>query len=431
MTATLGLLVVASDSPEAQELELGPEVTASVNNDGGRLRVEPSAVIIGDTVVVAWNDSRAGRDFRVGTGVGIGWSRSADGGRSFEFGGYLPAVDMPGGPSGADSWLGTTGGGDVLLQLLHWSTEEQEVQVYALSQQGGAGWTVRGGFAGARIDKPAMATAGDDWVGVAYTAGTEIRFVRSTDAGATWAAPVTISVTDSRTRTGAGIARCRDHVLVVWLEGAGIILDEVWSAWSDDGGRSFFEPTKVRDLEGAASPPPGYALGVGPAADIANNAWVACSDGAPPLFHLTYTEGRVAGSVVLYQQARSDADGLRWGQPDIVAGADSVWTAFPSVSVLDEGIGILYYDSRHSEASRPRMDVYLSIGSGGRFEDHRLTTVSTSWLDVPGDREHAPVQRNFGDYITLAADGQRGLAAWTDGRTGVPRIMTRRFSLRP
>jgi hypothetical protein len=76
------------------------------------------------------------------------------------------------------------------------------------------------------------------------------------------------------------------------------------------------------------------------------------------------------------------------------------------------------------------MDVYLSVGSAGSFGDHRLTTVSTSWPDVPGDREHAAVQRNFGDYITLAANDLRGVAAWADGRTGEPQIMTRFFSLR-
>ena len=58
-----------------------------------------------------------------------------------------------------------------------------------------------------------------------------------------------------------------------------------------------------------------------------------------------------------------------------------------------------------------------------------MTTVSTAWTDVPGDREHAPIQRNFGDYITLAADGPRGVASWTDGRTGEPRIMVRGFRL--
>jgi len=80
--AVFGLLLPATSVASAQGVELGPEIVASVNTDGGHLRVEPSAVIRGDTVVVAWNDSRAGRDFGVPAGVGIAWSRSLNGGRA-------------------------------------------------------------------------------------------------------------------------------------------------------------------------------------------------------------------------------------------------------------------------------------------------------------------------------------------------------------
>jgi hypothetical protein len=315
-----------------------------------------------------------------------------------------------------------------MLQLLHWGDTKQEVQVYALSREAQTGWVHRGAFAGEQIDKPAMA-CGEDWLGVAFTAGSEIRFVRSRNAGATWSVPVTVSATDSRTRTGVGIATRQDQVLVVWLEGGGLALSEVWSVWSVDRGESFSEPAKVRDLERSLSPPPGYALGVGPAGFISNNAWVTCGTTASPVFHVVYAEGRAKGSVILYQQATISAGRLEWQPAHVVAGSDSVWAVFPSVAVFDEGVGVLYYDSRHSADSRSVMDVYLSVGRQGTFTDHRLTTVSTAWTDVPGDREHAPIQRNFGDYITLAASGQHGLASWTDGRTGKPQIMTRRFAL--
>jgi hypothetical protein len=178
-------------------------------------------------------------------------------------------------------------------------------------------------------------------------------------------------------------------------------------------------------------PPPGYALGVGPAAFISNNAWLTCSGAVQPTFHLTYGEGRKAGSVVLLQSVQTVEGPLHWGAPEVVAGGDSVWAVWPSIAVVGDGLGILYYDSRHSADGRPLMDAYLSFGTPGAFTDSRLSTVSTSWPDVPGDREHAPIQRNFGDYITLAAEGRRGIAAWTDGRTGAPRITTRAFELGP
>ncbi len=77
-------------------------------------------------------------------------------------------------------------------------------------------------------------------------------------------------------------------------------------------------------------------------------------------------------------------------------------------------------------------DAFLSIGQGdGWSGDIRLTEESTDWSTVPGDRKHAPFQRNFGDYITLAAEGNAFVAAWTDGRTGRPRILTRTITVSP
>lgn len=431
ITATLALAVipflpVAGDGDGADpSLRLGPETPASVNADGGRLRVEPSVVRVGDTVVVAWNDSRAGRDLDSRVGVGIAWSWSSDGGRSFAFGGYAP------GTSGADSWLAATASGEILLQVLSWGRDEQAISIYAVSPTPEPALTPRAVAArGPRVDKPAMAIGDDGWVGIVYTAGSEIRFVRSSDRAATWSSPAILSASRDRTRTGAAISTCGAHVVIAWVEGSGLELDEVWFVSSTDRGRSFSVPARVRALRSAVTPPPGYALGVGPAARISNNAWLACSGDQSPTFHLAYGEGRDAGSVALYQEGRTGQGRFQWSAPEVVAGGDSVWALWPSVAVIGDRVGILYYDSRHSEEAT-LMDTYVSLGGAGAFTAHRLSTRSTSWPDVPGDREHAPVQRNFGDYISLAADGPRAIATWTDGRTGAPRIMARSFEVEP
>lgn len=426
-TALFAAVRHPNEAGQAPTVVLGPEVLASANDDGGWLRVEPSVVLAGETVVVAWNDSWAGRVRGSSVGVGIAWSSSSDGGRSFKFGGYMP------GASGADSWLSATRSGEILLQVLSWSTAEQTITVYALTPGLEQAWTRRGVAAGgtpeSRVDKPAMATQGNDWVGIAYSAGSEIHAVRSIDRGATWTRPARVSAADTRLRTGAAIAACGTHVLVAWAEGSGLALSEFWAAWSADSGRTFAEAARVHRLESPVKPPPGYALGVGPAARIINNAWLACSGSEEPVFHLTYGEGRESGSVVLLSSAQISDANLHWEAPAIIAGGDSIWAVWPSITLLDQGLGILYYDSRHSERGRPVMDAYLSIGTSRAFVDYRLSTVSTSWPDLPGDREHAPVQRNVGDYISLTSEGRRGIAAWTDGRTGAPRIMARSFEI--
>ena len=65
----------------------------------------------------------------------------------------------------------------------------------------------------------------------------------------------------------------------------------------------------------------------------------------------------------------------------------------------------------------------------GEWEDHRITTVSSKWEAMSGDEEHAPIQRNVGDYIDIAADGRRFACAWTDGREGSSRIYVRTGSV--
>ena len=40
------------------------------------------------------------------------------------------------------------------------------------------------------------------------------------------------------------------------------------------------------------------------------------------------------------------------------------------------------------------------------------------------------IQRNFGDYITLASSGSQLLAVWTDAREGPSRIFARSITLK-
>ena len=71
-------------------------------------------------------------------------------------------------------------------------------------------------------------------------------------------------------------------------------------------------------------------------------------------------------------------------------------------------------------------DVFLSVLVGELyFRDAKINTVSTDWTEAPGDRKYAPIQRNFGDYITLASHDHLLVATWTDARSAPSRIYTR------
>lgn len=435
----------------AQGLVLGPEVVASVDRDGGSLRVEPSVILADSVVVTAWNDSRTGRDFGVRIGVGVAWSYSVDSGRTFRFGGYLPNPGAEGisSPAAADSWLVDDGAGTIYLQILHWPDEgDHQIRVYALSTGNPSRMEFRGiAAAGPRVDKPAM-TAGPDgrlWIG--YSDHNRIFVVRSEDGGRSWSAPVLVSEDHSgMTRSGADVSVCGGRVVVAWVEekrqaeaaggedaegGGG-----VWIAMTAADATDLAPPVPVHPMTSPLPVPPGYSLGLGQMSRIPNNAWLACRSGteradrlllafAAPVDH---PDG--VGSVAMRMSASTGTGALRWEGPDPVSvGVPGLYQAFPAIAPTPHGAAVAYYDWRHA-SEQAGTDVYLSLETGRDTRDVRVTTASTRWPDLPGDPDHAVIQRNVGDYLALAADGHRLAVAWTDGRSGRSQVMVRIVEIR-
>jgi hypothetical protein len=144
-------------------------------------------------------------------------------------------------------------------------------------------------------------------------------------------------------------------------------------------------------------------------------------------FYLTYAEGISKGSRILLFTLPPAASGQKWSQPVAVGESpDQAIKVMPSAAAFGSRPAVLYYD-RRNDSGGALTDVYLSVLRDGvaKFEDIKLNTVSTDWTKTPGDKQYAPIQRNFGDYITLASYNNVFVAAWTDGRQGVPRIYAR------
>lgn len=406
----------------------GPEVEVPGGPESGMLRTEPSVVLADSTVVVAWNDSYGGAH-GASTGVAVAWAISYDFGAHFSFGGFLTPDDSGRAPDGADSWLARASDGSIYLQVLGNKRDSQEILLYTMPAASRGRWSAPVTVVQAQeLDKPAMATGAVGEIAVAYTSADSIAVVRTRDAGAHWSPPVRVSTGstgEGRTRLGAGVAWCGDSILIAWMEGEKAELTELWLASSTDNGRTFSHARMAYRLTRPVTPPAGYALGLGPAAFISNNAWVACGTevGHSPRFYVSIAEGGESGSSILLFEGLVDsvaASPIRVTSP-----ADPSPKVFPSVAVAANVPALLYYDRRLSPGTSGT-DVYLSIRvDRDSFADHRVTLGSTDWDRVPGDREFAPIQRNFGDYIFLAADGSRFIAAWTDGRSGKPRIVTR------
>lgn len=418
--------------------KLGPEVLVSNNMNGGVLRCEPSAAIYKNTIVVAWNDSYGGVHGSE-IGVAIGWAFSKDRGKTFQFGGYLPEGKKEYPPAGADSWLMADAVGNFYLQLLRWHKEIKEIQFYYMDHNNLGKWQrmtdvlVSNKSRGdPSIDKPAMFVDSSGRIGIIYTAGyrnkgDSISCLLSLDKGKSWGDPIQISPAyENKLKTGACILIVGNQVAAAWMEGSTMNLDEVWYTVSLNGGISFSVPHMIYKLKESLKPPSGYSLGVGPAAFISNNVWLSCGieESGHSTIYLTCAEGVGKGSRILLFTFKSREK--TWSKPIQVGDSpDIAIKVFPSIAMAGNRPAILYYDRRNNPDT-PLTDVYLSVlNKGLRFQDLKINTISTDWSKAPGDKKYAMIQRNFGDYITLASHENTLVATWTDARNGASMIYAR------
>ena len=216
-----------------------------------------------------------------------------------------------------------------------------------------------------------------------------------------------------------------------------MLLDELWAARSRDGGRTF-EPSHLQyPLLKTVQPPAGYALGPGQAGDLGNDVGLACtSGGGRAQVSVVIVEGAADqyGRPILSRVLRFDRalGAAQWSGPAELTKDDApAARVFPSVAVARNLLGTLYYEVI-ADQSHTNVDVLLTLtDSRGQRSRIKLSEASTDWLTVHGDNQYAPGQHNFGDYISLANDGNRYVAAWTDGREGRSRIHVRVIEMPP
>lgn len=442
--ACLAALALALAAGQASvDLHLADEVLVSDNEDGGLLRVEPSAALHGDVALVAWNDSR-GLEKRATTGTSVAWALSRDGGRTFRFGGYVPAPDPGLPPAGADSWLGADGEGRFYLIVLSWwqgleRGKRYAVRLLSMDPVVDAVWAERTpvavhdeGEGDPVLDRPAMTVTPAGEIFVVYKSGALIRLRRSLDGGRSWEAGVTVSDTsrsgrpDSTavTRNSSDVAVLGETVVACWVEAAGFQApEELWCATSRDHGRSFSPAERLHRASAHMPAPAGYRMGPGAYYAAPNYASLA-ADSARGGVHLVAAEPVEDGSRIL--RWTYDVSAGTWGEPSVVPGTSGAgMKVMASVAVAGDRPHVLHYDQRNANGEG-RMDVHLSSWTGGDWRDTRITTVPSDWTRMPpAETYDPPFQKNAGDYITLATHGDRFVAVWTDGRDGPPRIWAR------
>ncbi len=389
-------------------ITLGSEVIVSDQPDGGDLRCEPSAAVSGDDVVVAWNDSYGGAHGSY-TGMAVAWAISRDRGSTFRFGGYLGSSKVDPVLNGADSRIVAGGDGTFYLLNLRWAQGSNELQLYRMNPAKDASFAfvslADSSSGNPDIDKPAFAIQGKEMC-AAYTRGNAIAIVTSSDAGTTWSKPQIVSAETPGVRTNVGVALVGGKILVSWMEGKPTGTDQVWVAEPGTPAR------KVLQLKKAAPSPKGYRIGPG------DFVLTSCDVTVLPGWRLVFTDGNHIGTI-------TSKDGKPWSELIDVDGAlKESW--FASAAAAGPADGVLFYG--REDPSNGLTDTYFGTLDGS--PPVKVSSVTTDWTKTPGDAKHAMIQRNFGDYITLAGDPRGWIAAWTDGRTGHARIFARRIDLR-
>ncbi|MCK4647146.1 MAG: hypothetical protein KAU46_12910, partial [Candidatus Aminicenantes bacterium] len=145
-------------------------------------------------------------------------------------------------------------------------------------------------------------------------------------------------------------------------------------------------------------------------------------------FYLACVEGAGKGTRILLFTLKSGEN--TWSKPIRVGNSpDKAVKVFPSLSMAGSRPAILYYDRRNNP-NNSLTDVYLSVlVERVSFQDLKINTISTDWTKACGDKKYAMIQRNFGDYITLACKGSTLVATWTDARSGATRIYARTIKI--
>jgi hypothetical protein len=403
----LALMLCSLMCPQA--VELGSEVEVCSNSDGGALRVEPSVGIAGETILVAWNDSYGGKHGS-STGTSAAWALSKDGGKTFSFGGYLTRRGEQ--VCGADTRIARSRSGKLFLAVLAWFDKEQEIRLYRLD---GDKLTDRGQVATngglGYLDKPDLAIDGERLF-LAYTNTDVIEVAHSAD-GTAWSRTIVSSAAKSA-RSGSGIAVRGDRVVVGWFEGGGMDLDRCVAASSTDQGKTFTAPSAVFKRGGPIPTPAGFRMAPGPATVGMNDVRLKFDDkGVVWLATLDVAQGKP--TIVLF----SSRDGSAWTPVDQRPAIEGAF--FPDLAIVGGVPIVLSYGVANG------LTHCCLLRADQRIQ---LSTAGTDWQKTAPDQASAPIQRNFGDYISLATQDDRFAAAWTDGRGGVPRIRVRTGRLR-
>jgi hypothetical protein len=392
----------------------------SEDTGSGTTQSETSLAVASPYIVVTFNDSNRSAGFS-------GYSNSNDGGLDFnddidistnllDLGDGVACVDRSGAFFVA------------FLRATDATFNSMSVQVARSTDNGTT-------FGAAVNASDGIAAAGDsmdkEWIAVDTTGGSTdgrlyVAFTRflasgagtlvttySTDHGATWATPQTVSppVAGSAIHQGASLAVAPNgDVYVAWLDrvGGNIMLRK-----STDGGATYINSVTgggvvatiamVGKLNGGFEAESFPSIAIGPDGNV----------------YISYHAAALPDQSNVYL-TRSTDGGLSWSAPLKVSDDTGTTDQFqPSVAVTSSNVvGVMFYD-RRNDPSNTNIDVYLamSLDQASTFlPNQRITETSFP----PAVNFDPKIRTDYmGDYNQMVVVGTRFHLVWGDNRDTV------------
>jgi hypothetical protein len=375
---------------------------------------EPSIAVHHRKVVVAYNDSTKAPNY-------TGYSNSANGGHVFQDDGGLP------GNQSGDNVLAVDRQGTFYYATLSTDAAGNSSVGVSKSTDGGvtftppvnASTTANGPAFFQDKEWLTVDNSGEDSDGNLYLVwtkfggpGEQILFARSTDGGNTWSAPLVLSGFGGHQAAMPAVGP-EGELYVCWIDrGASQLLIQK----STDAGLTFANPVTGGGAVQTIVQIPGTMNG-----NIRANSFPSIVvDQESGRIFITYAAsvGADAGDVFL---TVSHDHGKIWSAP-VRVNDDATQTDqwMPSVAVTEEGtVGVMFYDRRNDPGANLNIDVYLAISTNHGKTFHANQRITTTSFPPAVNFDPAIAFNYMGDYNQMVASGEKFYLAWGDNRDTV------------
>jgi hypothetical protein len=394
-------------------------------NDAGKGSVpdiaqkEPSIAVFGRQILIGWNDRSVefGRTLR-GIKSGVGHGFSTDGGATFTDAGEVGASNWGADPTVAVDRSGNFYFGRFDLQP---GSDTADRVAVSKSTDGGATFPVAStasNNAESTNDGPMIVvdTTASSFSGNVYaswaTGGTDGRFSRSTDGGASFSAPIALPT---------------HGMPAVGPNGEVYVLGGMSLAKSTDGGRSFGPAVQVASaepigqIESATKQYCGNVLNGSVRAGISSRIAVDTSGGPNNAkVYVVYGSHGAGDDGANVYLTRSRDGGATWSTPFRLnddATTNDQW--LPFVAVAPNGsVAVSWYDRRLDDQNM-LIDLFMRISTdGGTSFGQNLKITDVSFPPPAIDRTlgFPPYTCYFSSYNWITSDADNFYLVWTDDR---------------